>query len=82
MDNTAKISQKAAELNQLAATADALQKRYTAHLMLYDAACMAGQEAEITQRREECHTLLDAILDNARDVQFRSKEIRTLVQGG
>ena len=75
------VHAKAAELNQLAAQADGLQKRYSAHLMLYDAACMADNADEITQRREELHTLLDTILDNAQEVHFRSRELQKLMQG-
>lgn len=79
--STAKIQQTSAELNRLAAVADGLQKRYTAHLMLYEAACLARSDQEIAQRREECHTLLDAILDNSRDVSFRGLELRKLMEG-
>jgi hypothetical protein len=78
---TVQIQAKAGELNQLAAHADGLQKRYTAHLMLYEAACMAGNEDEIKQRREECHTLLDDILDNTMSVQKLSRELRVLMNG-
>jgi len=76
--NLKQVQQKAAELNKLAAEADALQKRYVAHLMLYDAACMAGQSAEIDQRRDECHTLLDNILDNALAVHTRTRELQDI----
>lgn len=71
---------KSAELNRLADHAEGLQKRYTAHLLLYDAACMAGNEREVALRREECHTLLDDILDNTRAVHVRAAEVRALTQ--
>ena len=77
----AQIQAKAAELTRLAGEAEALQKRYSAYLTLYDAACMARNENEITQRREECHTLLDAILDNARAVHYRARELQDLMAG-
>lgn len=79
--NQAKVNEKALQLNQLAAQALTLEKRYSAHLMLYEAACMSGNEGEITRRREECHTLLDAILDNTRDVHFTTKVLHDLIQG-
>lgn len=78
--NQAQVNEKAAKLNELAAQATGLEKRYSAHLMLYDAACMAGNEQEIALRREECHTLLDSILDNTRDIHFTTKAIEKLLQ--
>jgi hypothetical protein len=77
--NTDRLREKAAELNRLAEHADALQRRYTAHLMLYEAACMSGNETEIIQRREECHTLLDDILDNTLAVYRSSRELQALM---
>lgn len=79
--NLAQVNQKSAQLNNLAAKALTLEKRYTAHLMLYEAACMTGNETEITRRREECHTLLDDILDNTRSVHFTTKALQDLLQG-
>jgi hypothetical protein len=81
MNVTAQIQKKAAELNKLAVHAEGLQKRYTAHLMLYDAACMTGNDTEISQRRLECHTLLDDILDNTLAVQTVSQEVQQLMNG-
>jgi hypothetical protein len=75
------VQKKAAELSKLANEAEGLQKRYGAYLALYDAACMAGNEAEITQRRDECHTLLDGILDNTRTVHYISREVQDLLAG-
>lgn len=80
MNQTA-LAQKAAQLNKLAAGALTLEKRYSAHLMLYEAACMTDNEAEITTRREECHTLLDDILDNIRDVHYATNVVRKLLEG-
>lgn len=76
-----KITAKGKQLNAMAARADGLQKRYTAHLMLYDAACTAMNESEISQRRDECHTMLDAILDNTREVAVCAKELQELMYG-
>lgn len=76
-----RLQGKAAELNQLAAQAEGLEKRYAAHLMLHDAACMAGNDAEATQRRAECHDLLDAVLDNSHSVHRVSRELRNIAQG-
>lgn len=76
-----RLHAKAAELNNLAAEADALQKRYAAYLALYDAACMAGNENEMEQRRMECHAQLDAILDNSYGVHRLTKELRGIAQG-
>lgn len=70
---------KTVELGKLAAEAGALEKRYTAHLSLFDAACMMGNETEQVQRREECHTLLDSILDNAASVHRLGTELRELM---
>lgn len=79
--NQAKVNEQARRLNELAGEAEALEKRYTAHLMLYEAACMTGNETEIKLRREECHTLLDSILDNTLGVRFVSKTLQDLLQG-
>jgi hypothetical protein len=79
--NQAEVNQKAVELNKLGAEAMTLEKRYSAHLMLYEAACMTGNEGEISSRREECHTLLDGILDNTRSIHFTSKVMRRLLEG-
>lgn len=75
------ITAKGKQLNEMAAKADGLQKRYTAHLMLFDAACTGGNDTEIEQRRDECHTLLDAILDNTREVAVCARELQALLHG-
>lgn len=75
------LQAKAAELNRLAAEADALQKRYGAYLALHDAACMAGNEKEMEERRNECHALLDLVLDNSQAVHRASRELRGIVEG-
>jgi hypothetical protein len=72
---------KAAELNRLAAEADGLNKRYGAYLALHDAACMAGNEKEMEERRLECHAMLDAVLDNSQAVHRASRELRQIVEG-
>lgn len=79
--NQTELSKHVDKLNQLAAQAMTLEKRYSAHLMLYEAACMTGNENEITTRREECHTLLDDILDNVRISHLTSSAVNKLLQG-
>lgn len=80
--NIPELQQKTAELHRLAAEADGLQKRYGAYLMLYDAACMAGRDEEVMQRRDDCHTLLDSILDNAASVHRLTREVHAIVNRG
>lgn len=75
------VTAKGRQLNELAAKAEGLQKRYTAHLMLFDAACAGGSDSEIEQRRDECHTLLDSILDNTREVAVCARELQALLHG-
>lgn len=59
----------AAELRRVGLVAASLQARYQAHIALHRAACMTGTPAELEQRRDEVHTILDVLLDNEQDLQ-------------
>ena len=66
------------ELTRLARVASGLQLRYQAHFSLHQAASMAGNENEICQRRDDLHTVLDALMDNGEAIQRLIRELETL----
>jgi hypothetical protein len=78
VDNSDAILRKSAELNALVSQGEGLHQRYQAHLLLHDAAAISGNRDEIEQRRDECHTVLDAFLDNAESVRRVGREIERL----
>jgi hypothetical protein len=57
------------ELERLARVAQGIQQRYAAHFQLHVAACLNKDEQEMRLRRDELHTILDALLDNQEAVQ-------------
>jgi hypothetical protein len=77
---TSKVQQHSAELNRLAVEAESLSKRLSAFLTLHEAACLNGTSTELGQRREEVHTLLDAILDNTEAVHRESAALRRVLE--
>lgn len=66
------------ELARLGRVAVGLQTRYQAHFALHNAACYADNPTEIQQRRDDLHTVLDALLDNGEAIQKLSIELETL----
>lgn len=66
------------ELQRLARVAGGLQMRYRAHLDLHSAAAMARNKDELVQRRDDVHTVLDALLDNGEAIQTLIAELETL----
>jgi hypothetical protein len=63
------------ELERLAKVAQGLQQRYIAHFALHAAACVNNDRAEMTQRRDELHTILDSLLDNGESIERLSVEL-------
>lgn len=63
------------ELNRLAKMAEAIQTRYQSYLGLHHAAAMSGDKDEMRQRRDEVHTVLDALLDNGEAIQGLAREL-------
>src|SRR5690606_31072695 len=66
-DGSARMATAKAILNQLTqhnAHANAFTLRHEAAVKLYIAALATGNQAEIEDRRADCHTTLDIILDN------------------
>lgn len=63
------VPQLVSELNRLARVAQGIQNRYSAHFQLHTAACLNKDEQEMRQRRDELHTILDNLLDNAEAIQ-------------
>jgi hypothetical protein len=63
------------ELQRLARVANSISSRYAAHIALHRAACLNGNAEEMTQRRDELHTLLDSILDNSEEIQRLHDEV-------
>jgi hypothetical protein len=66
------------ELSRLASVAAGIQLRYQAHFSLHQAACLNGDHSEIAQRRDELHTIMDALLDNGEAIQRLAKEAERL----
>ena len=64
-----------AELTNLARVAVVIQKRYGAHFELHAAAVLNRDTQEMVQRRDELHTILDALLDNGESVQRLQDEL-------
>lgn len=63
------------QLQNLERGAAGLALRYPAHFNLHLAACLNGDREEITRRRDELHTVLDALLDNTEAVQHLQREL-------
>jgi hypothetical protein len=66
---TTRLGELTVELQRLTRVANEIQQRYIAHFALHTASCIHGDRAEMTQRRDELHTILDSLLDNAEAVQ-------------
>jgi hypothetical protein len=70
-----RVKHVTSELERLGRVAMGIQQRYAAHFQLHTAACLNRDEQEMRQRREELHTVLDALLDNGESVQKLSDEL-------
>jgi hypothetical protein len=70
------------ELNRLGRVAQGIQNRYSAHFQLHVAACLNKDEQEMRVRRDELHTLLDALLDNAEAIQRTQDELQVIANRG
>lgn len=68
----------AIELNRLAKVAVGIQLRYQAFMTLHAAASANCDEQELTQRRDELHTVLDALLDNGEAVDRLKSVLETI----
>ncbi len=66
------------ELTRLARVATGIQNRYSAHFQLHVAACLNKDEPEMRQRRDELHTILDALLDNQESIQRNNDILQEL----
>lgn len=66
------------ELARLARVANGIQTRYQAHFALHGAACYSQNSDEIQQRRDDLHTVLDALLDNGEAIHKLTYELETL----
>jgi hypothetical protein len=66
---TPRIQDVTRELDRLARVATEIQQRYIAHFALHTAACLHGDQKEMAERRDQLHTILDALLDNGESVQ-------------
>ena len=75
---TTRAQQIVVELKDKARVALVIQKRYGAHFELHCAAALNRDRQEMAQRRDELHTILDALLSNAEEVQALSDELAVL----
>lgn len=64
------------ELNRLARVAQGIQTRYQAFFSLHDAAAANEDKDEMAQRRDELHTVLDALLDNGEHIHRLTNELQ------
>ncbi len=76
-----KVEETISELTRLARVAQGIQNRYAAHFQLHVAACLNKDEVEMKQRRDELHTILDALLDNAESIQRTNDKLQDLSKG-
>lgn len=67
-----------AELARLGQVAQGLYLRQGAHMNLYSAALISRDVEEVELRRDELHTLLDALLDNGEAINRLARELESL----
>lgn len=67
------------ELHRLGRVASGIQERYTAYFSLHRAAAANQDKQEMAQRREDLHTVLDAMLDNGEAIAHLAHELETLL---
>lgn len=77
---TTRAQQVVADLQDKARVAVVIQKRYAAHFELHGAALLNRDWQECAQRRDELHTILDALLDNAESIQRLNDELTAINQ--
>jgi predicted nucleic acid-binding Zn-ribbon protein len=75
---TTRVEEITAEFRRRASVANGIEQRLAAHFSLHRAACLNRDNQEIQQRRDELHTVLDALLDNWEAVQSLIAELQEL----
>lgn len=81
MTTMAQIQEITRKLEAASRTAEVIRNRYAAHFQLHTAACLNRDAKEMTERRDELHTILDALLDNGESLQRYVDELHNLSRG-
>lgn len=69
------IEKLSVEMNESANNAQTASIRYDAHMALYNAAAMQGDQKEMEVQRLTLHSQLDAILDAGFEIHSRKRKI-------